>query len=244
MSMSSDRPMTARDVLKFKGEAVRLPPIVVELLADLLSRRRMLTRATVQVSTEDGQKVADLHLRLARGRGQYFGAGYSDDDLYEALEGAGSERLLIRAHFTDVPAPEHRLLGLDDSELLPTADLPPEDCAAEDEAWLLVTEHQVFTEKADDLFDVLEVWEEGGAASPRLQYVKLMQGDRYQDFLGIELPLSATLKEARVLAARLGEAVGAELTVHLAPRQARYRSGTANQYESVRDMARRLRRTS
>lgn len=241
-SPNGEQPITIGRLVKATGMPVRLPPSVAELLAQLHRSRSLLGRVTVHGGQEGEQKTADLHLKLARyAYARRSGLQTDHDDLYEALEGAGTARLLIRAHIREIEGPATRFLALDDSELRPTDGLAPDAFTDEEEAWLLTTGEEVLGEYAEEVHEALDTWEEEQGERPRLQNLKLIRGRHGLDLQAIEMPLSCTLRGAQEFAARLNAALGVSLAVQLAPRHAELPRGAGGEYESVTVMARRLR---
>ncbi|WP_288482411.1 hypothetical protein [uncultured Deinococcus sp.] len=170
-------PVTLKQFVKSTGEQVRLPTSVAELLGQLHRSRELLGRVTVHGGQEGEQKTADLYLKISRHPyARCAGLQANHDDLYEALEGAGTERLLIRAHIREIDGPMMRFLALDDSELMPTDSLAPDAFTDEEEAWLLTTEEEVLGER------------------PRLQYLRLIRGRHGLTLQAVEMPLCCTLK--------------------------------------------------
>lgn len=242
-STQADPSVSLEQLVKFTGESVRLPPTVMELLARLHSSKNLLGRVTVRGGHEGEQQTADLYLALFRDPyARYYGTRNDHDDLYEALEGAGTERLLIRAYIREVDGPSMRFLAFDASELRPTDDLAMDSYTDEEHAWLLTTEKGRFGEHAEELHEALDAWNGEKGERPKLQNLKLIHGQSVLDLQAIEMPLDCTLREARAFAERLKDVMGTSPTVHSAPRQDKQRRGVSSEYESVSRMAQRLRR--
>lgn len=221
----------------------RLPTALQRALAALRRQQTTFTRATLQVTDEGGQAVAHLTLKVAAECLQDL---EKVDEMYEAIEGASTSRLTIRAHLIPLNIPEMHDLPVDADELLPTTDRPAGDVADPEDAWLLYTLGELYDDHFSDTDQVLTSWQaDAGLTDPlQLLVLQVVSGRQKAEAHAVQLPEVATLAQARMLTEQLASgrddlSLSLVATPRISTPPAR-RPGSV--YESAREMARRFRK--
>lgn len=234
-------PLTVTDLVDF-GEHTppRLPTAVVRVLTELRHQGVTRSRARLTLADDETQPTAHLALKIAP---YTLRDPNAVDEIYEALEGASTERLAIRAHLTQQNVPEPFSIPFNAAELLDTTTLSPVALAPAGDAWLVITMDDLFQVNFQETDALLDSWQsESGLPAPRLfERLVIISGRQQAEHHAVELPEVTSLAAARDLAEQIRTALGFTVNVVQAPRQDEPAGKRASLYESARDMARRLR---
>lgn len=234
------RELTSRDLVDFGEHAqIRLPAALIHALAKLRQDHSVLCRAALQMGEEAGQKVAHLTLKVVP---WCLNDRETVDAIYEAVEGAGTERLMIRAHLVPQNVVYQRDLTLDADELFDTVGRGPDERADPEEAWVVTTLGEMFDDHFEETDSIISAWQVdcGIAELPHLMTMKVLAGRQVAEHHAVELPEATSLGQARVLAQRLGAAREMGMDVMLTQRTYEPPARPTSVYESVREMAQRL----
>lgn len=234
------RELTSRDLVDFGEHAqIRLPAALIHALAKFRQDHSVLCRAALQMSEEADQQVAHLTLKVVP---WCLNNLETVDAIYEAVEGAGTERLTIRAHLVPQNVVYQRDLTLDSDELFDTVGRGPDERTDPEEAWVVTTLGEMFDDHFEETDSIISAWQIdcGIAELPHLMAMKVLAERQLAEHHAIELPEGTSLGQARLLAQRLGTAREMGMDVVLAQRTYEPPARPISIYESAREMAQRL----
>ena len=242
--MEDDKELTLRDLVDFgQQEPVRLPKALLLALTELRQTRTSSGKARVVLGQEGVQKSINLSIRI---HPRVFESVTDQDEVYEQIEGATTTKYIVYAHLIEQNVPRYRTLAFDDDDLVEPGDLPADTQPDEDEAWLLVSTHDLFWHNVEQTELVIEQWQadHGIEGRPRFQVLEKGSDDHALSPSGIELPGLPTRLQVQALVERLAQTLNVDIEVALTYKdhisEARYKH--MDLYEDARSMARRLRR--